>query len=58
MMVLASFTSLAANLWWVFLTDSCAVADNVCVPQVVVPILLMGIAYGLFAGSAWNALVY
>ena len=40
------------------MSDSCATETNSCVGYVVAPIVMMGLAYGLFAGSAWNALVY
>lgn len=57
-MIVASGFNLVANLWWIFLPDTCATSPNACVSSVVTPIVLMGLSYGFFAGTAWNALVY
>ena len=57
MMLLASFINLLANLCWVSTSDEC-VADKSCAQIVIWPVTLMGISYGLFAGTSWNALCY
>lgn len=47
--------SVLANLWWTFhpgCTLDCTPVDTYT------PIVLMGLAYGLAAGSSWNSLIY
>ena len=56
-MCLAALSSLVANLLWINLPNDCS-ATETCDLIVFIPILFMGFAYGLFAGSSWNAIVY
>jgi nitrate/nitrite transporter NarK len=53
--VFAALCSLLANLWWSF----CPTHDFDCTyASTNLPIVLMGVAYGLAAGTTWNSLIY
>lgn len=57
-MVIGATISLAVNLMWLLLpADKCS-ADHTCIDIVIFPILLSGISYGVFAGTAWNGAFY
>jgi nitrate/nitrite transporter NarK len=56
-MCCATLLNMIANLMWILLPAECAQTDS-CHELVFVPIVLMGVSYGFFAGSGWNAVVY
>jgi len=57
LMMIAGLFNFTANLCWVFIPDTC-VEDQSCTARVVWPVALMGLSYGIFAGTSWNALCY
>lgn len=56
-MLISSLFNFISNLGWVYIPDAC-VHDKSCDLVVFLPVALMGISYGIFAGTAWNALCY
>lgn len=57
-MALAGVLNFIANFIWVVLPNDCATSVNNCTSLVALPATLMGLSYGIFAGTAWNSLVY
>ena len=55
--ILAAVLALWANLWWMYYPNDCAEL-GVCTNVVMTPIILMGLSYGLYAGTAWNSIIY
>eukprot|EP00352_Strombidinopsis_acuminata_P002512 CAMPEP_0176379736 /NCGR_PEP_ID=MMETSP0126-20121128/30577_1 /TAXON_ID=141414 ORGANISM="Strombidinopsis acuminatum, Strain SPMC142" /NCGR_SAMPLE_ID=MMETSP0126 /ASSEMBLY_ACC=CAM_ASM_000229 /LENGTH=148 /DNA_ID=CAMNT_0017742653 /DNA_START=1169 /DNA_END=1615 /DNA_ORIENTATION=- len=57
-MVLASILVFLSHIYWFFLTGEACDDDDSCYIAVIPPIVMLGFAYGLFAGSCWNSIVY
>jgi MFS family permease len=57
LILISSLFNFISNLGWVYIPDAC-VHDKSCDLIVFFPVALMGISYGIFAGTAWNALCY
>ncbi len=56
-MMIAALLNVLANLCWVYTPETC-IEDQTCTARVVWPVALMGLSYGIFAGTSWNALCY
>jgi nitrate/nitrite transporter NarK len=57
MQILAACCSVMGNLWWSYHSTECAKTSD-CSREVLVPICVMGLAYGLMAGTVWNSIIY
>ena len=57
-MVIGSIIGLLTNLLWLLLPTQECLPNHTCLDLVIFPIILSGIAYGLFAGTCWNGIFY
>lgn len=57
-MVMGSVLGLVSNLMWLLIpAEECSENKN-CLDYVIFPIILSGVSYGIFAGTAWNGAFY
>ena len=49
--------AIIGNLWWVYHPTDCAETSE-CGNVIMQPIVIMGIAYGILAGTSVNSIVY
>ena len=59
MQIAASLVAVFGNLWWAWYPIELCQPTGICsFSAVFPPICLMGLAYGLMAGTVWNGIIY
>ena len=57
-MIVGAVFSLVVNLMWLLIPAEKCSLNHTCIDYIIFPILLSGIGYGIFAGTAWNGAFY